>query len=289
MPSAVRWQLAVGIQLSLLCIFSGCTRLVSSAVDELAMSVTGAIEDSDDLETVKNAMPAYLLMVEGLARDNPRDASVQRTAAKLNGAYAALFADDSQRKRLMTAKALDYGFRAVCVRQPRVCDVRGERFNKFASVLQETDRRDVPNLYILGTAWAGWIEAGSDDMNAIAQLPYVEAVINRVAQLDETYDDGGVHIYLGVLDTLLPPSLGGKPESARQHFERAIALSKGTYLMAKVVFAERYARLVFDRSLHDRLLQEVLDADPYTPGRTLSNIFAQQRAQELLAGSEDYF
>jgi hypothetical protein len=267
----------------------GCAGLLSSAMDQMAESITRAIEDSDDLETVANGMPAYLLMVEGLAQDHPDDASLQRAAATLNSAYAALFVGDPQRKRKMAQKALDYGFRAVCVRRQRICEVRGERYNAFAQALLATDRKDVPNLYVLGTAWAGWIQAGSADMNAIAQLPYVEAVINRVAQLDETYDDGGVHIYLGVLATLLPPSLGGKPEVARQHFERAISLSKGTHLMAKVVFAERYARLVFDRDLHDRLLQEVLEADPHVPGRTLSNTFAQKRARELLAGSEEYF
>ncbi|KPJ79060.1 MAG: hypothetical protein AMJ54_00585 [Deltaproteobacteria bacterium SG8_13] len=258
-------------------------------MDEMAGSITRAIEDSDDLETVKNGMPAYLLMVEGLAQDHPGDASLQKAAATLNGAYAGLFVEDPQRKRHMAQKALDYGFRAVCVRRPHICEVRGERFNEFAPALLVTDRADVPYLYALGTAWAGWIQAGSNDMNAIAQLPYVEAVINRVAELDETHDDGGVHVYLGVLATLLPPSMGGKPEVAREHFERAVALSNGENFMAKVIFAERYARLVFDRELHDRLLHEVLESDPHIPGRTLSNTYAQQRARELLASGEDYF
>ena len=268
---------------------SGCAGIVSSAMDDMAGSVTRAIEDSDDLETVKSGMPAYLLMVEGLAQDNPRNASLQKTAATLNGAYAGLFVEDPQRKQQMAQKALDYGFRAVCVRRPRICEVRGERFNDFLPVLQETDRRDLPYLYALATAWAGWLQANSNDMNALAQLPFVEAVIDRVAELDETYDDGGVHVYLGVLATLLPPSLGGKPEEARQHFERAVELSNGTNLMTKVIFAERYARMVFDRDLHDRLLEEVMGADPHIPGRTLSNTFAQQRARDLLASGEDYF
>lgn len=267
----------------------GCAGVFSSVMDEMAESVTRAIEDSDDLETVAEGMPAYLLMVDGLAQDNPHAASLQRTAATLNGAYAGLFVDDPQRKRQIAQKALDYGFRAVCVDRPLICEVREERFNPFAQALQSTDRKDVPNLYVLGTAWASWIQAGSDDMNAVAQLPYVKAVINRIAELDDTYDEGGVYIYLGVLATLLPPSLGGKPEVARQHFERAVTLSNGTNLMAKVVYAERYARLVFDRNLHDRLLQEVLAADPHTPGRTLSNTYAQQRARELLASGEEYF
>ena len=44
----------------------------------------------------------------------------------------------------------------------------------------------------------------------------------------------------------------------RQCFERAIEISEGKTLMAKVIYARQYARLVFDQELHDRLLQEVL-------------------------------
>ena len=32
--------------------------------------------------------------------------------------------------------------------------------------------------------------------------------------------------------------------------------------MAKVIYAEQYAKLVFDKELHDRLLTEVVNADP---------------------------
>jgi hypothetical protein len=83
--------------------------------------------------------------------------------------------------------------------------------------------------------------------------------------------------------------MGGHPEVGRLHFERAIELSQGRNLLAKVMFAQQYARLVFDRDLHDRLLEEVLAADPEASGLTLSNVLAQQQALELLAGSPDFF
>ena len=83
--------------------------------------------------------------------------------------------------------------------------------------------------------------------------------------------------------------MGGKPEAGREHFERAIALSEGRNLLAKVLFAKQYARLVFDRELHDRLLAEVLAANPEETGFTLSNVLAQQQARTLLAESNDFF
>jgi hypothetical protein len=41
--------------------------------------------------------------------------------------------------------------------------------------------------------------------------------------------------------------------------------------------------------LHDRLLNEVLAADPVKPGLTMLNTLAQREARELLASGADYF
>ena len=76
---------------------------------------------------------------------------------------------------------------------------------------------------------------------------------------------------------------------ARDHFERAITLSKGENLMAKVVYARQYARMVYDRELHDRLLTEVLAANPQVPGMVLQNTLAQDQARALMASADDYF
>jgi hypothetical protein len=83
--------------------------------------------------------------------------------------------------------------------------------------------------------------------------------------------------------------MGGKPEEGRRQFEKAIAISGGDDLMAKVEYARRYARMVFNRELHDRLLREVLAADPVQPGLTLGNVLAQRQARELLESAADYF
>ncbi len=85
----------------------------------------------------------------------------------------------------------------------------------------------------------------------------------------------------------LPAAIGGKPEAGRRHFELAILYSKSRDLMAKIGYARQYTRLIFDQELHDRLLNEVLKADPNEPDLVLSNILAQQAAQELL--TDGYF
>ena len=149
-------------------------------------------------------------------------------------------------------------------------------------------KTDVPALYALGVAWAGWLESHKEDWNAVAELSRVEAIMQRVVTLDETYKDGGAHLYLGTFATLLPKALGGKPEVGRRHFERALEISNKN-LMIKVVYAKQYARLIFDRDLHDRLLREVLSAEESVEGYTLINTLAKQQAQDLLKEADDYF
>jgi hypothetical protein len=110
-----------------------------------------------------------------------------------------------------------------------------------------------------------------------------------IAELDAGYEYGGPELYLGVFETLLPPAMGGRPEVGRDHFERAIALAEGKFLPAKVFFARQYARLVFDRELHDKLLTEVMGADARVEGLTLVNLIAKEQASELLESADEYF
>ena len=127
------------------------------------------------------------------------------------------------------------------------------------------------------------------DFEALADLPRIEALLQRMLALDEGWEAGNLHRVLGILATLRPPALGGDPEAGRAHFERALALSGGRNLAFKVDFARHYARMIYDRELHDRLLTEVLAADPEAPGLTLFNVLAQREAQQLLAGADGYF
>jgi hypothetical protein len=59
--------------------------------------------------------------------------------------------------------------------------------------------------------------------------------------------------------------------------------------MSKVLYAKHYARMAFDRNMHDNLLKTVLSAQVASPGLTLINTLAQQQAQVLLDSADDYF
>ncbi len=267
----------------------GCTYVISSTVQGLTDDLSSAILDSEDIELVRDGAPAYLILVDSLVTGSPKDAELLQTAAQLNSAYASAFVDDEERAMLMHGKARTMSFRAVCLAIKNGCELETRSVGDLEAWLAEREEDDVPLLYGLGASWAGWMQANSDDPNAIAQLSRVQAVMERIEELDDSYDDGSVHLYLGVFATLFPPAMGGKPEKGRAHFERAVTLSEGKNLLTKVMFAESYARLVFDRELHDQLLSEVIEAEVNHPGLTLMNTVAKSRARVLLEGADEYF
>ncbi len=268
---------------------AGCSTIVSSISQDFTDALGAAILDNDDLQLVEDGAPSYLILVDALLERQPDNAQLLLQAAELNSAYGSAFVDDPERAVVIQSKALDLALRAACVEDDNACQLRSMPFERFEQWLAERNEDDVPLLYGLGSTWAGWIQVNSGDFNAIAELSRVQALMTRVVVLDEAYQFGNAHTYLGVLGTLVPPALGGRPEEARQHFERALELSEGRNLMTKVFYAEQYARLVFDRELHDRLLNEVVDAEPDSPGLTLVNGVAKQRAVELLEDADDYF
>jgi hypothetical protein len=253
---------------------------------DLAGTLSNSILNQSDPQTVEDGVPAYLILLDAMIAGDPEDGELLLAGARLYGAYASAFAAKPERMRLLSVKALDYARRAVCADVESLCAAIPKPVGEYTQALARLDDEDeVPYIYALGTAWAGWIQAHAQDWKAIAELPKVQASIERVLAMDEEHDQGGAHLYMGVLLTLRPAALGGKPEDGRMHFERALALSQGRNLMVKVLYAKHYARLVFDRELHDKLLREVLAAPVEAPGLTLINTLAQAQAKELLAVS----
>lgn len=268
---------------------SGCSGLVEQAGNRFAANLSSAVLDNDDPVIVEAGTASYLLLLDALVRQEPESPAFRQAAASLNSAYAGAFVKDPVRAAGMTDKALTYALDALCLSDKALCDVRKLSLDEFKGRLNALGKKDVALIYTAGTTWAGWIQSHSDDWNAVADMPRVEALMQRVIALDESYQGGAAHLYLGGLATVLPPALGGRPETGKIHFEKAIALSEGHNLMAKVVYAKNYARGIFDRELHDRLLNEVLSADPRYPGWTLGNTLARQEAAALLKSADDFF
>lgn len=266
-----------------------CATVVATAGSGMAGNLTSAIMNQDDPQLVRDGAPAYLLMLDSFVEGAPGNEAALGAAAELYSAYGVVFVDDPIRARKLTSRGRSYGRRALCEAREELCGVWDLNYGEFVQGLKAAQEKDVPALFTFGLSWIAYIQAHSDDFGALAKLPQAEAVLLRVKRLDYTYQQANVEHYLGVLNTIRPPALGGDFETGKRHYERAIAVSQGKDLSIKVDYAKYYARTLYDRELHDQLLNEVLEADAVQPGYTLFNTLAQDDAQQLLDSADDYF
>ncbi len=271
------------------CLTAACGSVMRKATRQFSDNLTTAILDQDDIGTARDGVPAYLLLIDGLIEGDPQNPDVLLAGAKLYGAYAGGFIDDSARAQRLSDRAYGYARRALCVREKKLCDALDMPFDAYAEALKQSDPKDIATIYGFAAAWAGRIQVNSGDWNAIANLPKLQAVLERSNEIDASYENGGAALYLGVINSIRPASLGGRPEEGKAYFEKALELSGGRNQMVRVLYAQFYARLVFDKALHDRLLNEVIAADPVAPKLTLINTLAKLKAKALLESGKDYF
>lgn len=268
---------------------SACGSVMRKASNQFANNLTDAILNQDDPVTVRDGVPAYLLLIDGMIGGDPQNAGALLAGAQLYGAYAGGFVEDPGRSQRLAGRAYDYAKRALCLREKALCIALDSPYDAFAVALDQSDRGDIATIYGFAAAWAGKIQVNSGDWNAIADLPKLQALLLHIVAMDPHHDNGGAYLYLGVINSIPPASLGGKPEEGKACFDKALELSGGRNQMVRVLYAQFYARLVFDQALHDKLLNDVLAADPVAPRLTLINLLAKGKAKALLESGKDYF
>jgi hypothetical protein len=254
-----------------------------------ADTLTASILNQNDPDLIKSGVPAYLLLVDGFIYQSPDSEDLLAAGAQIYALYGTRFSADAYAAVRLTRKARDYGQRALCKVREAACGWDGMAYPVFAAELEQVGEKQIGYLYAYALGWLSYLDATSDDLSAVAELPWVEAAMERVLALDEAYEQGAVHTWLGIMKSLRPPALGGEPELAQAHFERALELSGGRDLSVKVEYARRYGRLMYEQELHDRLLREVLAEPAEADGYTLFNMLAKLDAEALLASSPEYF
>lgn len=268
---------------------SACSTVVSTAKKDFAEDLSTTILGHDDPETIKQAIPAYLVLVDSMISGDKNNIDLLISGTRLYGAYASVFVDRTARKVTLSKRAFDYASRAMCLKKPASCNVKKMSYPQYEQLLKQFSKEEALVLFTYGAAWATLVQANSADWNAVAELPKVKATFQRVLELDETISNGDAHVYIGVMESLLPEGMGGKPQLAKKHFDKALKISDRKNLMALLLYAEKYARLVFNRKLHDRLLNELVETDISKSDKVLIDTIAKVKAKELLADADDYF
>jgi hypothetical protein len=270
-------------------IIAGCSSIVSSAGSSLASSLTVAMMNQEDPDLVREAIPSYLLLIDSMIVSDPENRTMLDAGGQLYAAYGAAFVYEPSRAKLLTAHARDYGERALCAANSNACALTGLPYDEFVSKVSQINRKAANELYTYLLTSLAFIRSNSEDYGALADIPKVQYAMEHLLKIGAGINEADTYLYLGVLNTLLPDALGGSSEEGRACFEKSISLSDSGNLPAKVEYARSYARLVYDRELHDRLLNEVISAPVRQSGKTLFNVMAQQQAKALLLSADEYF
>ncbi len=166
--------------------------LVSIIGAKAGDTLSAAILNQDDPELVESGVPAYILLIDGLISQSPDSVGLLSAGAQLFALYGSRFAPP-ERAVTLTAKARRYGERAhLLVARARVQVERHRLRRARRSSSRPSARRNVDALYSYAVSWLSNLDATSEDWTAVAELPWVEAVLERALALDETYESGAI-------------------------------------------------------------------------------------------------
>jgi predicted anti-sigma-YlaC factor YlaD len=295
------WLTMVGLTLA----GSGCS-IKRIAVNKLGNALAGGgttFASDDDPELVKAAVPFSLKLMESLLNENPRHEGLLLAACSGFTQYAYAFvqedADELEDKDLTAAeemhgrarrlylRARNYGLRGLAVRHKGFEQVL--RTNAIAAVSLAT-AKDVPLLYWTALAWAGAISLSKDNPGLIAEMPMIEAMMDRALALDQAFDHGAIHTYFITYEMSRPRATGDPVARSRQHFERALALSGGQQAGPMVSYAEAVCVQKQDLKQFESLLHQALAINPdVRPEWRLGNLVMQRRAKWLLSRTDQLF
>lgn len=292
--------------LCLLALCVGCSirKVAVNKLGNMLASSGSTFESDEDPELVAAAIPFGLKLYEGLLAESPKHTGLLLAAASGFTEYAYAFVDLKaeetqeesvyraaemrERARKLYLRAHGYGMRGLESKYPGFGVALD---NDAETALKRVRKPEVPLLYWTAASLGLAISSSKGSPEMIAQLPLVEMIVNRIVELDETFDDGAVPEFLITLEASRSGvKLEDQEKAMRRHFDRAIEISRGKRAGTYVSLAENASvpaqNVAEFRSLLEKALAIDVDADPNT---RLANVIAQRRARWLLRRQSDLF
>ena len=244
-----------------------------------------------DLELARASMPANLKMIETLLLADPGNTAYRVQAAMGFYGYTLAFVEpggDPDRAAGLYQRARAHALIALEDAGMSQAALTGSAA-EFEQTLAALDAEAVPALFWTASSWGKWIELQLDDPARLAELPRVEALMQRVLELDETYYYGCAHLFFGAYYGGRAPMFGGDFVRAAKHFDRAAAINRNQLLLVEVYRARYLLRQMGEREAFHSTLTRVVEASVADPDLNLANALAKQEAASLLAQEKDLF
>jgi predicted anti-sigma-YlaC factor YlaD len=275
---------------------SGCARFAANRVGDALTAGGTTWSSDDDPALIRDAAPFSLKLMESLLAESPRHRGLLLATTSGFTQYGYAFvqrdADELEARDMAGAKVLRDRARKLYVRA-RNYGLRGLRENErgFDKSVRLATKRDVPLLYWTAAAWGAAISISKNSPDTVADVPKVEALIDRALELDEKFDHGAIHVFLINYEMARQ---GVKADEAvaraKQHFDRAVGLSAGKLASPLVAYAEAVCVQRQQRAEFEKLLKQALEINAdEMPEWRLTNLVMQRRARWLLSRTDELF
>jgi predicted anti-sigma-YlaC factor YlaD len=269
--------------------------------DALAASGTSFARDEDP-ELIRSAAPFSLKLMESTLDQSPNHAPLLTAAARGFTQYAYAYiqqaADEAEpndleeartlrlRAQAMYRRARDYGMRALEVRH---AGFAAQLRTDARAASAQLSARDAQPLYWTAVSWAALVSQSKDSTERIAELPLIDALVQRLRKLDPDIDHGALHTFL-ISYSMGHPGARHPEGEARLEFDQAVRLSDGQLASPFVAYAESVCVAIQDRRGFEQSLHQALAVDPQAhPDWRLENVVMQHRARWLLQRSDQLF
>jgi hypothetical protein len=298
-------SLGIGVLCVGLGIATAACNLTKFTADQTAPVLKAAapgFNQESDVELARLAAPGQLKTVEGFHLATPTNETYIKILAQGYCEYAFGFLEgdmeeahfqrkfDEEHKLAARAtnlylRCMNYGLMLLDSDFEKALYGENAAFEK---VVAEAD--NVDGLFWTAFGLASAINLNRDDMDMAAYLAKAKMMFERVIQLDDTFYNGGAHLALGMLNTVLPAALGGKPDVGKKEFDRCIAISDGKFLIPQVLAAYNYGVNNLDQKYFHETLVKVLQTSPAVfPDQRLANELAHIKARRYLAHEKELF
>jgi hypothetical protein len=274
-------------------LLSGCSsrRMAVQVTLPFISSQIASMQEERDTELAEKAIPASLKMLEGLAKEDPKNIWILQKLAEGFCGYAFSFLEDSEPGRAsgLYLRGKDYAFRALEI-QSNGKTWNGLSLDEWSKRLAEVTPSQQPALFWAGQCWGSWLSLNLDSVEAFSSLPRIDGLMNRAVELDPSFHYAGPHLFLGAYYGGRNRMFGGDPEKARNHFEQALKITGGKYLLVSFLYAKTYAVQNQDRDLFAAQLNKVLEASyDVLPEQRLANQIAKRKAAALFGAIDELF
>jgi len=283
---------------------SGCS-IKMVAINKLGDALsegTSSFATDDDPELIAGAVPFALKTIESLIEQSPKHKGLLTAAASGFTQYAYAFVqmeadyveaqdlDRATAQRIRAKKlylrARDYGLRSFEVEFP---GFRERLKSDPDAALAKTTKKHVAQLYYTAASWGAAFAIDKADSSLSVDQSTIETLMQRAIALDEAWEMGSLHDFFVTWEGGRS-SIGGSLDKAKQHFDRALALSNGQRVSPYVTWAEVISVGAQNKKEFQEMLNKALEVDVNkAPAQRLANVIGQRRARWLLSRTDELF